>query len=199
MKRRTASTSVSPCLGSYIHNVLVGSIENKSLLIPVSFPINRNKEPEIVEVKALVYSGAGGKFIDQNSAKSLKLKLKKLKKKLPVFNVDGTPNKLGTISYKTKLRLTIGDKRKEVILLVTGLGKQEIILGLPWLKEENPDINWRKGTLTWREEEEEIKTATDEERSLKRDELPAISRIEEVEDDDSAPNLEPFELLTVGE
>jgi len=62
--------------------------------------------------------------------------------------------------------------------LVTGLGKQEIILGLPWLKEENPDINWRKGTLTWREEEEEIKTATDEERSLKRDELPAISRIE---------------------
>jgi hypothetical protein len=145
--------------------------------------INRNKEPEIVEVKALVDSGAGGKFIDQNFAKSLKLKLKKLKKKLPVFNVDGTPNKLGTISYKTKLRLTIGDKRKDEILLVTGLGKQKIILGQPWLKKENPDINWRKGTLTWREEEEETKTATDEERSLKRDKFPAISRIEEVEDD----------------
>ena len=36
-------------------------------------------------------------------------------------------------------------------LFVTGLGKQKIILGFPWFKTENPDIDWDKGTLTWQE------------------------------------------------
>ena len=38
-------------------------------------------------------------------------------------------------------------------LLVTGLGKQRIILGFPWLTEHNPDINWQTGQFTWRMEE----------------------------------------------
>jgi hypothetical protein len=35
-------------------------------------------------------------------------------------------------------------------LLVAGIGKQSIILGLPWLIKENPDINYRTGQLQWR-------------------------------------------------
>ena len=34
-------------------------------------------------------------------------------------------------------------------LLVTGLGKERIILGFPWLQEQNPDINWRTGEFSW--------------------------------------------------
>jgi hypothetical protein len=34
--------------------------------------------------------------------------------------------------------------------LITGLGNQKIILGLPWLREHNPEINWKEGTLQWR-------------------------------------------------
>jgi hypothetical protein len=34
-------------------------------------------------------------------------------------------------------------------LLVTKLGKQKIILGYPWFKQTNPNINWKKCTLTW--------------------------------------------------
>jgi hypothetical protein len=29
-------------------------------------------------------------------------------------------------------------------LLITGLGKQKIILGYPWFKQANPDINWKE-------------------------------------------------------
>ena len=35
--------------------------------------------------------------------------------------------------------------------LVTGLGRQKIILGFPWLTKTNPIIDWQKGTLEWRE------------------------------------------------
>ncbi|THG98615.1 hypothetical protein EW145_g7397 [Phellinidium pouzarii] len=35
-------------------------------------------------------------------------------------------------------------------LLVTSLGKEDIILGLPWLKQRNPLINWKEGTISIR-------------------------------------------------
>ena len=34
-------------------------------------------------------------------------------------------------------------------LLVTGLGKQKMILGFPWLQKHNPIINWQTGTFEW--------------------------------------------------
>ena len=36
-------------------------------------------------------------------------------------------------------------------LMVTGLGKEQIILGFPWLTDHNPDINWKTGRFSWRE------------------------------------------------
>ena len=32
---------------------------------------------------------------------------------------------------------------------VTGLGKQKIILGFPWLNKHNLVINWKKGEIKW--------------------------------------------------
>jgi hypothetical protein len=40
---------------------------------------------------------------------------------------------------------------------VTGLGKQKIILGYPWFKQTNLDINWNKCTLTWQTKQDERK------------------------------------------
>ena len=59
--------------------------------------------------------------------------------------MDDTPNKQGTITQYVELYLTI-HKRKRKQQLVTGLGRQQIILGYPWLKEMNPLIDWEKGT-----------------------------------------------------
>jgi len=95
LKRRSGPTSVSPCLA--IHSVTIGKIENKSVLAPISFFIEQSGEPKIVDTKALIDCGAGGKFIDQNYARRLGLKQLKLKKPLPVYNIDGTRNKQGTI------------------------------------------------------------------------------------------------------
>src|SRR5258708_33950391 len=46
--------------------------------------------------------------------------------------------------------MTIANKRQTISLLITGLGKQQIILGLSWLVSKNPDIDWQRGTLQWR-------------------------------------------------
>ena len=97
--------------------------------------------------------GAGGNFIDQNYTRMKGIKTGTLKEPIWVYNVDGTPNKWGTIRYYVDLKIEIHGRTRNEWLLVTGLGKHKIILGLPWLWETNPIIDWEKGTLEWREQE----------------------------------------------
>lgn len=74
--------------------------------------------------------------------------MNKLEEPLIAYNVDGTINKKGTISHLVTLQLEINGQLQTETLMVTGLGKQKIILGFPWLRKENPNINWKLGTLT---------------------------------------------------
>jgi Retroviral aspartyl protease len=106
-------------------------------------------QKKIVETTTLLDTGAGGKFIDQNFVQNQKIETKELKYPIEVFNVDGTLNKQGTITKYTRLDLTINGQRQTHNLLVTGLGKQKVILGYPWFKQTNLDINWKECTLTW--------------------------------------------------
>ena len=108
-----------------------------------------NIDQKTVETQTLLDTGAGGKFIDQKFVRNQKIKTKNLEHPIEVFNVDGTPNKRGTIMKYTRLDLTINGCTQPHNLFVTGLGKQKIILGYPWFKQNNPEIDWEKGTLTW--------------------------------------------------
>ena len=112
--------------------------------------ITSDNKPEKENVEGLLDSGAGGKFIDLDYADNIHVEKKDLRKPIKVYNVDGTPNKRGTITQYVDLDLTIHKRKRKHRLLVTSLGRQKIILGYPWLKEMNPLIDWRKGTLEWR-------------------------------------------------
>src|SRR5271169_4111306 len=149
LKRRTASTSVSPTLS--IESCLVARVDGNSMNIPMKISSEKQTEIEIVE-EGFLDCGAGGKFIDQNYAKTKGIKLETYKEPIRVYNVDGTPNKRGTIKYYTDLKITVHGKTRKERLMVTGLGRHKIILGLPWLRETNPIIDWKKATLQWRTE-----------------------------------------------
>lgn len=99
---------------------------------------------------ALIDSGAGGMFIDFKTVFKLRLNQYSLPKPIDVFNADGTGNKLGQIKHYVKIPLVIGGKTFHAQLYVTSLGKQDIILGMTWLKLYNPIINWQQGTLQFR-------------------------------------------------
>ena len=55
------------------------------------------------------------------------------------------------ITSFVELNAEINKKQMNLRLLVTGLGKQKIILGFPWLHEQNPEINWKTGDFSWQE------------------------------------------------
>ena len=56
-------------------------------------------------------------------------KTHKLEKPLQAYNIDGTENKRGTINYYVNLNLEINGRKMTTESLVTGLGKERIILG----------------------------------------------------------------------
>jgi Retroviral aspartyl protease len=139
LKQRTSSTLVSPSLS--IEHVQVAQIKKNTMTVDILILGESLGQKKIIETTILLDTGAGGKFINQNFVRNQKIETKELKYPIEVFNVNGTPNKQGTITKYTWLDLTINRQTRTHNLLVTGLGKQKIILGYLWFKQTNPDIN----------------------------------------------------------
>jgi hypothetical protein len=64
-----------------------------------------------------------------------------LNEPVKAYNVDGTENKRGTINAYVNLEFKLGDQKFNKRFYVTGLEKQKIILGFPWLHKYNPIID----------------------------------------------------------
>ena len=79
-------------------------------------------------VTCLVDSGATSEFIDRDYAKSHHFNLVKLRQPIPVYNVDGTLNKAGSISKVVHLILCHKNHSEWTMFAVTCLGKQKLLL-----------------------------------------------------------------------
>ena len=103
-----------------------------------------------VETTALINCGAkGANYISRKFALENHIPLIPLKKPIPVLNVDGTENQGGAIRERTFLYTTIKGRMNRISFLATTLGRETVILGYPWLLQENPIIDWVKQTLKW--------------------------------------------------
>ena len=111
--------------------------------IPISLRANK----KVFQFNALIDSGAEGSFIHSNTVREYNIPTHPLKRPILVKNVDGSQNKEGIISQYVWKPLQLGNRVAYTQLLVTTIGKEEIILGLPWLRKTNPQINWAQSTI----------------------------------------------------
>ena len=98
---------------------------------------------EVKSSKALLDSGATGLFIDKSFVEKERLNTRKLSNPIPVTNVDGSPNEAGPITDVVDIILRYKGHYERTLFAVTCTGKEDIILGLPWLREHNPEIDWQ--------------------------------------------------------
>ena len=77
----------------------------------------------------------------------LRLGTQKLTVPIPVFNVDGTNNRHGTITHTCDLMVKQGNKKERQCFYVSNLGKDRFILGYPWFRHFSPDIDWTNAQL----------------------------------------------------
>jgi len=113
------------------------------------FPIQLVLKDRVAAALALADSAAGDRFIHPNYAKKERIPTRRLSTLIRAFNIDGTENKTRTITEYTELPVTIHGRMKKMRFYICGIGKHDIILGLPWFREENPNIDWKHATLSW--------------------------------------------------
>ena len=75
------------------------------------------------------------------------LTTRRLEKPVPVYNVDGTLNNAGSIKEEVDMILMYKGHKERATFAVTDLGKEDIIIGLSWLRQHNPEIDWRTGAI----------------------------------------------------
>ena len=115
--------------------------------IPVQL-ITPSHTLEVVDSSALVDSGADISCIDWQFVRKHHLPTEKLASPIAVHNVDQTANKIGAIHYTCTLYTNIKGIAQKHLFYVMGCGRENMILGLPWLCTTNPTIDWVRQTLT---------------------------------------------------
>ena len=130
-----------------ISPVLVADTNKESFSVPLLVSGEGRNTDRRFEINALTDSGAGGTFINKRFAQQNRIALIPIEKLIQAFNVDGTKNNTGTIEHCAWLKIQMGKKKISIRFLATGLGKEKMILGLPWLKQYNPKIDWTTGTI----------------------------------------------------
>jgi hypothetical protein len=166
---------VSPYLDVY--SVTIANISRNS----ISVPINIGSSKQTIET--LINSGAGGLFIDQNYAKNFDINY--LDEPVKAYNVDGTENKRGTINAYVNLEFSLGKQKFKERFYVTGLGKQRIILGFPWLHKYNLIIDWKRGEVTFKPFRIDWRRLIEKGKRIRQEQQP---KIEEVVDEEELKN-----------
>jgi hypothetical protein len=92
---------------------------------------------KVKSANTLIDCGAIREFIDHHCAKSSQFQLLKLSEPIPIFNIDGTPNKDGAVMEVVGLILPYKSHSEHALFAVSNLRKQKLILRHSWLYKHN--------------------------------------------------------------
>ena len=101
--------------------------------IQISSYILRTSHAQDIYTRTFINCGADINCIDYDFAQRNKIPFKKLEKPLLVNNVDGSPNKAGTIKHSVILFIKMGGIIHKEEFHAIKCGKDNIILGLLYL------------------------------------------------------------------
>jgi len=100
----------------------------------------------------MIDSGATEDFIDKGFCSKYNIRTTEAKTIREVYLADGRPSALGPITHTAKVPMDIGSHRELAIFQVAKLPNHEVILGMPWLKQHSPRIDWGQGKITFESE-----------------------------------------------
>jgi hypothetical protein len=107
----------------------------------------RGSDGRVRRARAMIDSGAEGIFLNRKYVKKNRLECVHLQRPIPVFNIDGTLNKDGSIEETVSVQVEGSGHVENLRCFVTELGDDDMILGLPWLEKHNPDVDWNMGEI----------------------------------------------------
>ena len=118
------------------------TLENNKDHIMVKIQLQGEKET--VTINAMVDSGATEDFIDSEVCKKHRIKMIKAKNPREIYLADGKPSAMGPVTHLTEVPMDISNHRALATFQVANHQHHEVILGMPWLREHNPIIDWKE-------------------------------------------------------
>jgi len=120
-------------------------------LMPLSLPfkvkVNLRGWNHNTPIAAMVDCGATTLFISERFVREHEVCTHLLGQEIPLFNINRLRNWARKVTYFAYLQLTVDKSKEWCEFLMTDLGPEDVVLGLPWLRNMNPKINWAKGTM----------------------------------------------------
>src|SRR5258708_2003304 len=101
-----------------------------------------------ISTSTLLNSGVTGMFVNRAFAQKHKLETCPLPNPVPVHNINGTPNKNGSITEEVEVILWYGQHTEKACLTVANLGWQTVIIRHLWLTHHNPEVDWARQSVT---------------------------------------------------
>jgi hypothetical protein len=95
----------------------------------------------------MIDSGAEGIFLNRKYVEKNRLECVRLQCPIPMFNIDGTLNKDGSIEETISVQVEGSGHVENLCCFVPELRDNDMILGLWWLKKHNPDVDWNTGKI----------------------------------------------------
>src|SRR6266581_1021211 len=143
LRKQGFSQRLNPAAWAKALRISVYNSRYRSMRIPVLF----ESAHATAEREVLVDSGATDNFISKNLLHRLRIGYLPVETPIKIWNVDGTHNQDGAISHFTDLQVRTGTETKTLRFLITNLGRDEVILGYPWLTAFEPIVHWKDATL----------------------------------------------------
>jgi hypothetical protein len=100
------------------------------------------------KVRILLDSGATGNHISPDTARRLRLKQHETKQWVNIVGIDGKTVMQGYATKTEPVLLKSGPYATTIIFDVTTMNAYDALLGMPWLQEQNPVIDWTTGTVS---------------------------------------------------
>ncbi|CEL62351.1 Retrotransposable element Tf2 155 kDa protein type 1 OS=Schizosaccharomyces pombe (strain 972 / ATCC 24843) GN=Tf2-1 PE=4 SV=1 [Rhizoctonia solani AG-1 IB] len=100
-------------------------------------------------ITTLIDSRASTNFISPSTVEKLRLPTITLDQPRTVTMLDGSTPQTGKIWKKTKIEFTYNGHTMNHEFLVSPIGHHSAILGIKWLEQEKPEIDWSHRTLTF--------------------------------------------------
>lgn len=121
-------------------------MDGKHLVVSCSLTTNDQK----ISTIALIDCGATGySFVDRKFARHHNLPTHPLDHPRQLEVIDGRPIATGDVTHLATAMLNIQGHNETLPMFVTKLGHYPLVLGIPWLKDHDPMIEFRTNRVTF--------------------------------------------------
>jgi len=156
--------------------------DNDHIMVKIKLP----GEKESVTMNAMIASGATEHFIDREVCNKHGIKMMKAKNLAEIYLAYGKPSAMGPVTNMTKVPMDISSHKELATFQMANVQNHEVFLGMPWLREDNPTIDWNdkrvtfnsKRCTTWCLKSSPVAYAVPEDKSLEENLITTSSNVQ---------------------